>query len=186
MPVETVNPDAPAPSPEPSETASPVATDTLVAEPTTPATNEQTPAPVAEVVAPPQIDEEQNIVLTGAVTEQSTDETTGASTIVTQQTTAEGHQVTTEYVTNPAVGQTTVRQTVTDTATGKQTITERTVPATTFKAGAAASITSAQHAQTPVESTSNTKAVAGWFTSLLALVLGAGAIFQYRRAKKSV
>ncbi|MFW0120234.1 hypothetical protein ACN08Y_10010 [Rothia sp. P5764] len=185
VPVESVIP-APDPTTEPIESAAPVDTENPVEDSAAPIASDQLPAPIADAVAPPQIDQEQNIILTGTITNQTSDEATGASTIVTEQITPEGHQVTTEYVTDPAAGQTNVRQIITDGATGRQSISERTVPATTFKAGGAASITSAQQAEVLAENTSSTRVIAGWLISLLALVLGVGAFSQYRRTKKSL
>lgn len=132
-PSEPVEP-APAPSesvepaPEPSETENAPA-------PVTPAD----PSPVEEA-APVTVDEQQNILLTGIVTQERANAETGETVVVTEETTAAGEQVTTQYVVNPDQGQTTVTQSVTNPATGEKKVTERKVPATTFKAGGAASI----------------------------------------------
>lgn len=185
VPVETVNPEEPSPTEEPSAPVSADATEPVASEAELPA---EAPigsdsTAVSEVAAPPQVDEAQNIILYGTVTERSTNEITGQSTIVTEQTTAEGHQMTTEYVTDPVVNQTTVRQTVTDGTTGSLTVTERTVPATTFKAGGAATVATAQNSNiTPVK---NSTHPAAWFAGLLAVGLGIGAVIMYRHPKKS-
>lgn len=185
VPVETVNPEEPSPTEEPSAPVSADATEPVASEAELPA---EAPigsdsTAVSEVATPPQVDEAQNIILYGTVTERSTNEITGQSTIVTEQTTAEGHQMTTEYVTDPVVNQTTVRQTVTDGTTGSLTVTERTVPATTFKAGGAATVATAQNSNiTPVK---NSTHPAAWFAGLLAVGLGIGAVIMYRHPKKS-
>lgn len=176
----TPAPNAPEePSPEPSEAENtPMPVTSLTPSPTATSQAPSLAEAPSEEVGTVTVDEQQNIVLTGAVIEESTN-ATGENVLVTQEVTAAGEQVTTRYVANPASGQTTVTQTVTNPVTGEQKTTERTVPATTFKAGGAASITAAKVA----EPGSNTLPVLLGITAAAGLTLATAGAVLYRRQK---
>ncbi|MGV3325667.1 hypothetical protein ACED90_09310, partial [Rothia sp. 11254D007CT] len=184
------------PSPEPSESAEPtpepVESETVPAEPTAapvepsadPSEPENAPVPVETIaptpsapaeVIPVEVDAEQNILLTGTVTQEQTTET-GETVVVTEEVTAAGEHVTTEFVVNPAEGQTTVTQTVTNPVTGEKKTTERKVPATTFKAGGAASIEAA-----PATDRKNTAPLLLGVVGATGVSLAAAGIILYRR-----
>ncbi|MGV3247042.1 hypothetical protein [Rothia sp. 11254D007BW] len=201
VPVPTASPtEAPQPteepSPEPSESAEPtpepVESETVPAEPTAapvepsadPSEPENAPVPVETIaptpsapaeVIPVEVDAEQNILLTGTVTQEQTTET-GETVVVTEEVTAAGEHVTTEFVVNPAEGQTTVTQTVTNPVTGEKKTTERKVPATTFKAGGAASIEAA-----PATDRKNTAPLLLGVVGATGVSLAAAGIILYRR-----
>ena len=188
VPVPTASPtEAPQPteepSPEPSDSSEPSAEATI--EPSAdPSDPENAPVPVETIAPTPsapaeaipvEVDAEQNILLTGNITQEQTTET-GLTIVVTEEVTATGEHVTTEFVANPAEGQTTVTQTVTNPATGEKKTTERKVPATTFKAGGAASIEAA-----PATDRKNAAPLLLGVVGATGVSLAAAGIILYRR-----
>lgn len=163
------------PSADPSESDNaPVPVETIA--PTSSALAEEAAPEASAEAVPVQVDAEQNILLTGTVTQEQTTET-GETIVVTEEVTAAGEQVTTEFVVNPAEGQTTVTQTVTNPATGEKKTTERKVPATTFKAGGAASI---EAASSPSRKSATAPLLLG-IAGALGITLAAAGIILYRR-----
>ena len=162
------------PSAEPSESENaPVPVETIA--PTSSALAEEAAPEASAEAVPVQVDAEQNILLTGTVTQEQTTET-GETIVVTEEVTAAGEQITTEFVVNPAEGQTTVTQTVTNPATGEKKTTERKVPATTFKAGSAASIEAA-----PATDRKNAAPLLLGVVGATGVSLAAAGIILYRR-----